>query len=238
MTPSTRMIELLGFAGLDFVRIDMEGGNLSIETVDNMIRTAHAVGITPFVRVAGVNEWQIQAVLKAGALGIIIPKTSGVEDVKAAVKAAKTLPIGERHASPGGPTGGYGLADPKEYQEWLDKNIILSAQIETKSGVDSIDEIVKIPGLDMVQSGRGDLSYHYGVPGQQYHPLVLEAETKVINAGLKAGKMTSVQYYPLRDPAHIDVVKGFIKKGVCCLSLGSDADIVMTFRNMLAALKS
>lgn len=238
MTPSTRMIEMLGGAGFDFVRIDMEGGLLNIETVTAMIHTAHAVGVTPFVRVQGPDEWQIQAVLKAGALGIIIPKVSGVEDVKAAVRAAKAPPLGERHAGTGGPTGGYGAVSQEEYLNWAAENIILSAQIETRSGVESIDEIVKIEGLDMVQSGRGDLSYAYEVPGQQYHPDVLAAESRVIEAGLKAGKLTSVQYYPLRDPQHVERVQRFIAKGVLCISCGADQDIVVPYRAMLAKLKS
>lgn len=238
MTPAPRLLEMLGYAGMDFVRIDMEGGHMNIESVENMIRTAHAVGITPFVRVPGPDEWLINAVLKAGALGIIIPKTDGVDRVKAAVQAAKTPPHGERYSSPGGPTGGYGLASAAEYQAWMDENIILSAQIETKAGVEAIDEIVKIPGLDMVQSGRGDLSNAYGVPGQQYHPTVVAAERRVIEAGISAGKMTSVQYYPLRDRSHIQIVQEYIRLGCLCLSLGMEADMVVTYRNLLKDLKA
>ena len=236
MTAAPRMIELMGFAGMDFVRIDMEGGHLNIETVEDMIRTAHAVGVTPFVRVQGPHEWQIKAVLKMGALGVIIPKVSGVDDVQAAVRAAKQPPAGERYITPAGPTGGYGLVDPETYRAWADEHVVLSAQIETRSGVEQIEEIARIPGLDMVQSGRGDLSYHYGVPGKQYHPLVLEAERRVIDAGLAAGKMTSVQYYPLRDPEDIHRIHSFIDLGVLCLSLGSDADIVPVHRRLLSEL--
>lgn len=235
-TPCPQLVEMLGAAGFDFVRIDMEGGLLNIETVVDMIRAAHAVGITPFVRVQGPDEWQIRAVLKAGALGIIIPKVSGPDDVKAAVRAAKPAPVGDRPTGPTLPTGGYGKADPEAFRQWEERNILLSAQIETKSGVESIDEIVQIPGLDMVQSGRGDLAREYGV-GDQYHPVVLEAERRVIDAGLRAGLMTSVQYYPLRDPSHVDRMRDYIERGVLCISCGSDTDLVRPFRNTLAMLK-
>lgn len=235
-TPSTRMVEMMAGAGFDFVRIDMEGGLLNIETVTEMIRTAHACDITPFVRVQGPDEWQIQAVLKAGALGIIIPKVTGPADILEAVRAAKLAPHGERHAGPGLPTGGFGKVSAAEYDAWVREEIILSAQIETKSGVDSIDEIVQIPGLDMVQSGRGDLSYSYGVDGQ-YHEVVLAAESRVIEAGMKAGKMTSVQYYPVPNPSHIERIQKFIQRGVLCISCGSDTDLVAPFRSMLAQVK-
>jgi 4-hydroxy-2-oxoheptanedioate aldolase len=174
--------------------------------------------------------------LKMGALGIIVPRVTCRADAEAAVQATKAPPLGGRRASTAGFTGGYGAMNNQEHLEWANENIILSVQVETRSGVEAIEEIVSVPGLDMVQSGRGDLSYQYGVPGQQYHPLVLEAEKKVIEAGLKAGKMASVQYYPLRDPAQVDTVRDWIRQGVQCLSLGGDGDIVYVFRRMLAEL--
>lgn len=238
MTPAPRLIEFFAAAGMDFIRIDMEGGVMDLQTVQNLIHTAHAVGITPFVRVQGPDEWQIQTVLKMGALGIIIPKVSGVEDVKKAIHAAKPAPAGDRHVSAANPTGGYGRASAAEYLAWAEENIILSAQIETRSGVEAIDEIVALPGLDMVQSGRGDLSYHFGTPGDQYSPEVLGAERRVIEAGLKAGKMTSVQYYPMRQESDVKRVHDWTAQGVYCLSLGADADIVVPYRSMLSKLKA
>jgi 4-hydroxy-2-oxoheptanedioate aldolase len=237
MTPSPRLIELFAGSGMDFIRIDMEGGAMDIQTVQNLIHAAHACEITPFVRVQGPDEWQIQTVLKLGALGIIIPKVSGVDDVKRAIRAAKPAPYGERHMSTATPTGGYGRASADEYAVWAERNIILSAQIETRTGVEAIDEIVALPGLDMVQSGRGDLSHHFGKPGDQYSPEVLAAERRVIEAGLASGKMTSVQYYPMRDRSHEQRVREFIAMGVYCLSLGADADIVVPYRTMLDSLK-
>lgn len=237
-TASPRMVELLGAAGLDFVRIDMADVGVNIETVESMIRTAHAVGITPFVRVPEDSAWHIQIALQMGALGVIVPRVTGPEDVEAAVRAAKPPPVGERHAGPGGFTGRYGAVSSQEYLDWVHENVLLSVQVETKAGVEAIDEIVAVPGLDMVQSGRGDLSYAYSVPGQQYHPMVLEAERVVMEAALEAGKMASVQYYPLRDHDHVTRLRDWIDRGVHCLSVGSDKDIVEVFRRLLAELKT
>lgn len=240
-TPSPRIVELLGFAGLDFVRIDMDGAAMDIETVHNMIRTAHAVGVTPFVRVpsdVAYSEWYIGAVLQMGALGVIVPRVTSRADAEAAVQAAKSPPIGSRRAVPNSFTCGYGQMSSQEHLDWVNENIVLSVQVETKSGVEAIEEIVSVPGLDMVQSGRGDLSYQYGVPGQSSHPIVLEAEKKVVEAGIKAGKMVSVQYYPVRNPEHIETVRGWVRQGVHCLSLGGDTDIVSVYRHLLEELKA
>jgi 4-hydroxy-2-oxoheptanedioate aldolase len=240
-TPSPRVVEQLGFAGFDFVRIDMDGAMIDIETVQNMIYAAHATGVTPFVRVPldlAHAEWYIGAVLQMGALGVIVPRVTCRTDAEAAVQAVKGPPMGDRRVNANGFTGGFGQMSFQEHLEWANENIILSVQVETQSGVEAIEEIVSVPGLDMVQSGRNDLSYEYGVPGQGYHPLVLEAQQKVIEAGLEAGKMTSVQYYPLRDPKHVDVVRDFIRQGVQCLCLGDDKDVVAVYRRVLKELNS
>jgi 2-keto-3-deoxy-L-rhamnonate aldolase RhmA len=89
----------------------------------------------------------------------------------------------------------------------------------------------------MVQSGRGDLSYQYGVPGQQMHPTVLEAESKMIEAGLKAGKLVSVQYYPIKDATHYDIIRTMIDRGVHALNIGIDLDVIEVFRGVLRELK-
>jgi len=240
-TSSPRVVEQIGFAGFDFVRIDMDGAALNVETVQNMIYAAHASGVTPFVRVPldlAHAEWHIGAVLQMGALGIIVPRVTCRADAEAAVQAVKSPPIGERRVNANMFTGGFGKLSAQEHLDWVNENIILSVQVETKSGVDAINEIVSVPGLDMVQSGRNDLSYHYGVPGQGFHPLVLEAQQKVIDAGLKAGKMVSVQYYPLRDPKHVETVREFVRQGVQCLCLGDDKDVVAVYRRLLQELKN
>lgn len=238
MTPSPKIVEMMGFAGLDFVRIDLAESPMDIETVHHMIRAAHAVGITPFVRIPPGEDRLVELVLHMGALGIQISRVASRADVEAAVRATKVPPVGERHASTSLFTAGMGRMSNQEHLDWANENIMLSVQVETKKGIEAIDEIVTVPGLDMVQSGRGDLSYHYGVPGQQYHPLVLEAERKMIAAATKAGKMVSVQYYPLNDPKHVETLRGFIREGVHCISLGTDREIVAVYRRLLTEIKA
>lgn len=237
MTPSTRLIEYFAGAGMDFIRIDLVSGVMTDETLRDLIHTAHAVGITPFVRAKGPSDPRIKTALHLGALGIIIPDVENAQQVKDAIRVVKGPPHGERDYRPMQPTGGFGKVSTEEYQEWARRNIILSTQIETKSGVEAIDEIVALEGLDMVQSGRGDLSRHYGTPGNQYSEPVLAAERRVMEAGLKAGKMASVQYYPMTREEDYQHVKDWLARGVYCLSLGTDIDIVLTYRKMLTRLK-
>jgi 4-hydroxy-2-oxoheptanedioate aldolase len=218
----------------------MDGSSLDLETVSAMIYAAHAVDITPIVRIPGgitstQSTWIIQAVLQMGALGVIVPRVSSGADARAAVAAAKAPPFGRRSVS----RCPFLLPKPVRFDgsdaDWINTNVLVSVQAETKNAVRAIEEIVSVSGLDMVQSGRGDLSVEYDVPGEQYHPLVLQAEKRMIKAGLDAGKLVSVQYYPLRDPSHLQIIKDMIARGVHCLSLGSDRDLVHVIRRVLKA---
>ncbi len=234
-TPTPMMIEMLAFAGLDFVRIDLNAGHFNTETVENLTRTAHATGITPVIRVERNDPQQIQAAIDMGALGIIVPEVNGRADVETAVRAAKLPPYGNRRIG-GGSIVGFGTVSSADYAKWAEEHIILSVQVETKTAVEEVDAIAAIPGLDMLQSGRGTLSYEYGVPGQQYHPTVLQAERTVVESALRAQKMVGLQYYPLRDRNHIQIVKDWIRRGVLCHSLGIDTDIVYVYRLLIEEL--
>jgi 4-hydroxy-2-oxoheptanedioate aldolase len=240
---SPKVVEALGFAGLDYVRIDMETALPNPETVVQMIRAAHAVGMTPTVRLpegidGRVDDSLIHRLLSAGSLGFVIPRGRTATQIQEAVDAVKSPPLGHRKTGSKNFTGGYGRENVADHAAWANENIIVSVQVETKEGVDNIDEIVAIPGLDMVQSGRGDLSHQLGVPGQQYHPIVKEAEMKMVKAGLAAGKLVSVQYSPLVDPSHIEIVKEMKALGVQVLNIGSDLDLIEIYRGALKALNS
>lgn len=231
--PSPTMIQLLAFAGLDYVRIDMSGGELGIETVREMIRAAHASGITPFVRVPRIDPELIGIVLGLGALGIVVPEVQGQDDVARAVRAAKLPPLGERRI---GTTGvdGFGQIDPNTYAAWAADNIMLAVQVETRAAVEDVDAIVATPGLDMVLGGRGTLARHYGTRGDRNHPTILEIETRIMEAARRAGKLTSVTYFPLRDRSQAANVREWVSRGINCLCLGSDSqDVVHMYRNAL-----
>lgn len=234
--PSPLMIEFLASSGLDYVRIDLTGGTMNPETVRDLIRTAHAAQITPFVRVERLDPAQIQTVLGMGALGVVVPEVTGRADVETAIRAAKLPPLGERGL---GLTGldGYGLIGAREYAEWANENIILAVQVETRGAVDEADAIMALPGLDMVLGGRGTLSRHYGVPGQRDHPTVVAIEDAVMEKAFRAGKIVSVTYFPLRDRGQVEPLRQWIRRGAHCLCIGADMDIVYVYRRTLQELK-
>lgn len=239
---SPRIVELLGFAGLDYVRIDMEASNPNPEAVYTMIQTAHAVGVTPFVRVPeslgeSIDANLIQRVIDMGALGIIVPKIGTRAQVEEAVQVVKGPPVGNRNVGTMTFAAGYGRDKAADHLRWANENVLLSIQVETTQGIDSIEELAAIEGVDIVQSGRGDLAHAYGVPGRQYDPIVLEAEDKLVTAGLNAGKLTSVHYFPVKDTSHTDRLRHFMDRGVQLINLGIDLDVIEVYRRLLSDLR-
>jgi 2-keto-3-deoxy-L-rhamnonate aldolase RhmA len=228
--PSPMMMELLADAGLDFVRIDMSQDDLGIETVRDMIRAAHSAGITPFVRVPHLDPHLIGVILGMGALGIVVPEIQGHEDIEAAVRAAKMTPLGDRRI---GITGvdGFGRVSAREYREWAADNIMLAVQVETRGAVEDLDAVLANPGLDMVLGGRGTLAREYGADGRD-DPKIIAIENRIMDAAKRAGKITSVTYFPLRDRKQADLIREWLARGIDSVCMGGDTmDIVHMYRN-------
>lgn len=65
------------------------------------------------------------------------------------------------------------------------EEVIVALMIEKKEAVDNLDEILSVPGIDMIQFGPGDYSLSLGHPGERKHPKVKEAELKTIETAIK-----------------------------------------------------
>ena len=83
----------------------------------------------------------------------------------------------------------YSLADVDEYFANANDCTAFCAQIESREGVDNIEEIANIEGVDIITTGSWDLAQNIGVSGKPDHPAVLEATEYVIKKTLEAGKV-------------------------------------------------
>jgi 4-hydroxy-2-oxoheptanedioate aldolase len=230
--PSPAIVELVGLAGLDWVRIDWAHSPLDLFTLENMIRAAECQGVTPFVRL-DLDEQNISSVLEMGAMGIIVPDVSTAEAAKAVVNAAKFSPIGERGMFSSPRRSGYGSVDAATFKNWSNEEVIVAIQIETLQAIENLEEILSVPGIDMVLSGRGDLSNALGVAGQRTHPLVLEAEQKIFDLAKSKGIAVSPQLDPSSANFAADVQE-WIAKGADVISFGHDLPLIRKcFENMV-----
>ena len=186
--PVVQVVEVLGLLGFDWLFIDCEHSLMSLEDVGRLVIAAEVRGITPLVRVPQNLPEVILRYLDAGAMGIVIPGVETVEHARRAVIGAKYPPEGVRGLA-GVRGADFGLSGPLgDYVKIANREIMVLADVESREGVDNIEDILGIEGIDGIAIGSNDLSQSLGVPGQTNHPLVVEAIDKILAAGKKKGK--------------------------------------------------
>lgn len=213
------IIEMAAYAGFDFVRIDCEHYLYSAETLVSMIGMANAMGLAVHIRVGSVNE--ITRVLEAGADGVIVPHVSTREAAIAAVKATKFSPLGERGMYNGYRCLKYGQIKDTEYIQDANNSVLLTIQIEDQEALNNIDSILSVNGIDMVSSGKSDLSQSLGYIGESSHPAVLAAEDHI------AKKASEHGVYPSFLASSADRISHLQELGVHSFTVSRDRKILI-----------
>ena len=163
--------EMIADAGFDWVIIDLEHGNLNEDLAQALMVPLKGTKCVPIVRIVSLDSDLIKKVLDTGALGIMVPQVQSADDAKSVVRAVRYSPQGARGMGYGR-ANGWGQRAKSYYQDANDSTLVVLT-VESKQGVDNIDEIVAVPGVDVIFPGTYDLSGSLGVPGQFGHPLDL-----------------------------------------------------------------
>jgi 2-keto-3-deoxy-L-rhamnonate aldolase RhmA len=172
--PAPALVEMIGCAGYDFVILDTEHALVDPQQLENLIRAAEAVELTPLVRVPEADPAAVLRALDAGAMGIVVPHVRSRADIDAAIAAARYHPEGTRSLN-GGRVPGFGRIDLVEYLGKANAETMIVPRIEDAIAVDALPEILDGGGIDLVLEGAADLSQSYGVPWQTRHPRVRAA---------------------------------------------------------------
>lgn len=182
--PSPEIAEIMSMVGFDWLFVDLEHGPHGFMELQRMLQAMKSE-CSALVRVPEVSESNIKKVLDIGAEGIIVPKVNTAEEARQIVAYAKYPTRGVRGVG-AARAHGYGLSF-KEYVEKANEETLVVIQIEHFEGVNNINEIVEVEGVDVIFIGPYDLSASFGVAGQVEHPLVKVAIDKVEKACAKAG---------------------------------------------------
>ncbi len=230
--PSPIIIEMTAFAGFDFAIIDLEHGAISLQTLENMIRAAEASGICPFVRIRDSQPENILSALDRGAQGIVVPHMKDPEQSLVVSHACRFYPIGNRGMATAGRSAGFGTISSAEFFAIANEETILMPMIEDKEGVEKIDAILAVKGIDMIMAGVGDLAQAYGLPGQPFHPKTQEAVSKIFFSAVKAG----IPFCAIVKD--FTGAKKWKEKGVKCFLVGDDQRIIFgALKNLITSIK-
>lgn len=190
-TSDPSMIEAMGFAGFDFIIIDLEHGPNSILNAQNLVRAAQLTGTFPIIRVPENGAIHIGKALDIGAKGVQVPQITNAEDAMLAVKAAKFGPIGMRGVCRFVRAAEYSNKNRFEYFSQSNETYVI-LQLEGAEAIVNIEEIINVEHVNIIFLGPYDLSQAMGVPGQINHPLVLEKIEFIISKCKSKGKKTGI----------------------------------------------
>jgi 4-hydroxy-2-oxoheptanedioate aldolase len=160
-----------------------------------MITICESYKVSPIMRVGEINESLILRALDIGSHGVQLPNITTAEDAKQFVKFAKYPPIGIRGFSPYTKAGLYDVINGKTMPVIANKNTLLIANVEGKEGIENLQEIVEVDGIDVIFIGLFDMSKSLGIPGDVQNPIVMEKLDKAIEIihgnGKKIGSIAS-----------------------------------------------
>ena len=184
-SPDPNIYCAMANAGYDFTWIEMQHSPLTFEDVAKMVWACRGASAIPFIRVPDANEGEIQKATDLGALGIIVPTVDTVEKAQNAVKWAKYPPQGRRSQGAGQYRALYG----NDYRQTANPNLLVMIMIETPIGVDNVEKIAAVPGIDVIFAASGDLGnfsgHKRGEP--EYEALVTRIHDVVLQHGIKLG---------------------------------------------------
>ena len=180
--------KLLEYAGFDWVLLDMEHSGWSIDTVANLIAWFKATPITVIVRPPDNLPHELAGIMDAGAMGVQVAHVDTGAEAKAVVDAVMYPPLGRRGVGLHAAHTDFSRPNAPEYMEWRNAQTSIVADVESIEGLENIDEILAIEGIDVVHFGQNDLSAALGVPEQFEHPTYKAALHRVAEACRRHGK--------------------------------------------------
>jgi 2-keto-3-deoxy-L-rhamnonate aldolase RhmA len=181
-------MEVMAVSGYPALLIDQEHGPVEMQMVHLLMLAAEARGAQAMMRVPSHDPNAIKRVLDLGMANVMFPMVDSVADAKAIVSACRYPPAGRRGLATGAiRASSYGL-DTKGYFEGIPHRQLIMAQIETPGGLDAVEEIAAVDGIDLLFVGPNDLSASMGHLGEQDHPTVRKAIDRIVGAAKAKGK--------------------------------------------------
>jgi 2-keto-3-deoxy-L-rhamnonate aldolase RhmA len=218
-------------AGFDWIFIDGEHSSIDPDTAAQIAAGALAVGVTPVVRVAGLEHWHASRMLDNGAQGIVFPHIDTQQEAQRAANACRYPPIGKRSMGGGLQQVGFAAMPVGEVARAVNEETLVVVMIESPQAVENADAIAAVKGIDALLIGTNDFCFELGIPGQFNDPKVADAYKKVIAACRKHGKFPGMggMYTP-------ELLERHVNMGVQLILSGSDFSLLMQAATARAGL--
>jgi 4-hydroxy-2-oxoheptanedioate aldolase len=209
-----RNAEIAAMCGFDCVWIDMEHVPNDMSCVENTVRAAKIYDVDVLTRVSKGCYSDIVRPLEGDSTGVMVPHLMSLEEAKKIVYYTKFHPIGRRPVDGGNADGAYCLISGKDYMEQANRERFTVVQIEDPEPMEELEEICKLPGIDMIFFGPADFSQGIGAPNSN-DPRIDEARRLIAQTARKYGKFAGT----VGGAANFDAL---VEMGYTFISTGAD----------------
>lgn len=218
-------IEIVAGAGFDWLLLDAEHGPNDLRSVLRQLQAVAAYPVHPVVRVPIGDPVLIKQYLDAGAQTLLIPMVESGEQAARLVSATRYPPRGIRGVASARASRWGAIS---EYFQQADGQVCLLLQVETVKGLENLDAILSVDGVDGVFIGPSDLAGSLGHLGNPGHPDVIakieDAIGHIVQSGKAAGILTA-------DKA---LARAYIGRGVTFCAVGVDTIMLAQATRSLA----
>ena len=232
---TTGIARMSAAAGAEFVIYDMEHTGWSLGTVRTLLATSRAGEIVPLVRVPATQYHLLSGPLDAGAMGLMVPMVETEEQARLIAGSVKYPPEGRRGAAFGVAHDDYGLEEGTTIERMARANreVLTIAQIETALGVENVERIAAVPGIDVLWIGHNDLTNSMGIAGQFDHPDYLAAVERILAAGKAHDKAIGIM------ASSVEVARDALAQGFRIIAYSGDIWLYQqVLREGLAAIRA
>ncbi len=213
---------MMKVAGYDWLFIDLEHGQMSIDTACQISVAALDAGIAPLVRVPMGQTTMGTRCLDGGALGIVMPHVDTAEEARAIADAYRYPPVGHRSIVGGLPQIGYASLPIGETAAAINAATLVAVMIETPRAVENAEAIAAVPGIDMLLMGCSDLTLEMGIPGRFEDPRLVAAIESVVAACRRHGRIPAIGGI-YAEP----LLARFLKLGMKAALAGNDLPLLL-----------
>ena len=220
--------EIMGTAGFDWLVIDGEHAPNDIRSIRDQLMALASSPTEAVVRVPIGETWIIKQVLDAGAQSVLVPMVETAEQAAELVRACRYPPEGTRGVGAAGARASrYGSVP--NYIQTADAQICLLLQVENRKGLENLDAILAVDGIDGIFIGPADLSTDMGYQGDSAQPEVRSAIADAITRIKAAGKAPGIL------GVTEDATAAYAEMGAQFLAVGIDILILAQAARALAA---
>jgi 4-hydroxy-2-oxoheptanedioate aldolase len=189
--PSGFAAEVMAQCGWDSVTVDIQHGVQDYQSMVQCFQAMQAHPVTPLVRVPWNEPGIIGKCLDGGAMGIICPMVNNAAEAKALADACLYPPMGKRS---NGPIRAAMYGEASSYQATANNEVLVIPMIETREGIDNIDEILSVPGISGIYIGPSDMGLSLGMIPilDREEPVILDIYARLLASCRKHGKFAGL----------------------------------------------